>query len=81
MSMPDQVQVGRGNETDMRVSDISVSRLHALIKKSAKGYYYLEDKYSKFGTLAMIKYPIKLDSNGINYIQAGRSMLEISFNE
>jgi pSer/pThr/pTyr-binding forkhead associated (FHA) protein len=30
----DEIRVGRGHDTDMRVTDISVSRLHALIKKS-----------------------------------------------
>jgi len=47
-----QVKVGRGQESDVRITDdISVSRCHAIIKKSPKGEYYLEDFNSKFGTL------------------------------
>jgi pSer/pThr/pTyr-binding forkhead associated (FHA) protein len=42
---------GRGNEADVRVTDISVSRLHASVFKSAQGYFYLCDNKSKFGTL------------------------------
>ena len=56
----DELRVGRGHDTDMRVTDISVSRLHAYIRKSAKGYFYLEDNHSKFGTLALIKAPIMI---------------------
>eukprot|EP00347_Sterkiella_histriomuscorum_P019654 403340796 len=43
-------KVGRAYETDMRVPDISVSRLHAqIILKNDQ--FYLEDLESKFGTL------------------------------
>jgi pSer/pThr/pTyr-binding forkhead associated (FHA) protein len=42
---------GRGQEANVRVTDISVSRLHASVFKSAQGYYYLCDNKSKFGTL------------------------------
>ena len=68
MKFTDEVKVGRGHDTDMRVTDISVSRLHALIKKSVKGDYYIEDNHSKFGTLALAKSPIMLLSHEINYI-------------
>lgn len=54
----DEIKIGRGHDTDMRVTDISVSRIHALVKKSPKGFYYIEDNNSKFGTLALIKRPI-----------------------
>lgn len=43
--------IGRGQEANVRVTDISVSRLHASIFKSAYGYFYLCDNKSKFGTL------------------------------
>lgn len=47
----EEVKMGRGNDADVRVHDISVSRFHCLIKKTAKGYFYIEDNHSKFGTL------------------------------
>lgn len=78
MVATDEVKIGRGHDTDMRVTDISVSRLHALIKKSQKGYFYIEDNHSKFGTLALVKSPIQMIPTEVNYIQAGRTMLEIS---
>ena len=58
--MPDTVKtnfkLGRGHESDVRVSDISVSRCHALIKYNHQnGRFYLEDNLSKFGTLVLAK--------------------------
>lgn len=35
-----EIKIGRGHDTDVRVTDISVSRLHAFIKKSKNGRYY-----------------------------------------
>jgi pSer/pThr/pTyr-binding forkhead associated (FHA) protein len=46
------IKVGRGHETDIRVTDISVSRFHARINRSlTTGEYFVEDNKSKFGTL------------------------------
>jgi pSer/pThr/pTyr-binding forkhead associated (FHA) protein len=42
--MKDNVKIGRGNENDLRLNDISVSRLHAWIKRDPKdGSFYIED--------------------------------------
>ncbi len=56
-----QAKIGRGHDVDVRITDISVSRLHALIKRTAKGYFYIQDNHSKFGSLALIKSPISLN--------------------
>ena len=47
----------------MRVSDISVSRCHAILKYDAERThnYYLEDNLSKFGTLVLAEQPIELE--------------------
>lgn len=52
--------MGRGHDADVRVTDISVSRFHAIVKKTQKGYFYLEDNHSKFGTLALVRNPVQL---------------------
>lgn len=55
-------KLGRGHESDVRVSDISVSRCHAILKYDLNEHsYYLEDNLSKFGTLVLAKDPIELD--------------------
>ena len=46
-----QFKFGRGHDSDVRVSDISVSRCHAFLKYSNDHNFYLEDNFSKFGTL------------------------------
>lgn len=46
-------KMGRGHEADIRISDISVSRTHAILKY-VNGGFYLEDNMSKFGTLVRI---------------------------
>lgn len=50
-----EFKLGRGHESDLRVSDISVSRCHAILKYDATESfnYYLEDNLSKFGTLIL----------------------------
>lgn len=43
MSFKEVIRIGRGHDSDVRIGDISVSRLHALIKKSQFNNFYLED--------------------------------------
>lgn len=49
----EMVRLGRGHESDVRISDISVSRCHAMIKFK-NGRFMLEDNNSKFGTLIRV---------------------------
>jgi pSer/pThr/pTyr-binding forkhead associated (FHA) protein len=55
-----KIFLGRGNDAQVRISDISVSRLHAFIVRGSDSYYYLFDNESKFGTLAAIKKPLRI---------------------
>ena len=57
----DKIKLGRGHDTDVRIHDISVSRLHAFIKRDEFGRYYIEDNNSKFGTLIQIQAPLHLN--------------------
>lgn len=46
--------IGRGNDADIRVTDISVSRAHAkFVYKDRK--FFVEDTRSKFGTLILCR--------------------------
>ena len=71
------IMIGRGNHSDVKVNDISVSRKHAFIYITKDGLY-LEDNSSKFGTLVQIKRPILLDTSSTLTVQTGRTLLEIS---
>lgn len=55
------IKIGRGTDNDLRVQDISVSRVHAFIKKDIRdGSFYLQDNSSKFGTLVQVQHPVHL---------------------
>lgn len=70
----ESVLLGRGHDSDIRISDISVSRLHARIKFH-KENFYLEDYNSKFGTLVQVENTELKDSEQVS-LQCGRSLLE-----
>lgn len=68
------VRLGRGHDSDVRISDISVSRNHALVRYD-QGRLFLEDNESKFGTLMQVKRPIALDAESSFSVQCGRTVL------
>ena len=72
-------KLGRGHESDVRVSDISVSRCHALVKYNEQnGRFYLEDNLSKFGTLVLAKGQIELEPEMTKAVQIGRSVISFT---
>ena len=76
-----QFKMGRGHESDLRVSDISVSRCHAILKYDAAGTnkFYLEDNLSKFGTLVLASNGLaELDLDRTKAIQIGRSVISFT---
>ena len=48
------INIGRANECELSISEISVSRFHCIIHKD-DGDLFLEDNISKFGTLILIQ--------------------------
>lgn len=75
------IYIGRGHDAHVRVTDISVSRVHALIVKSAQGFYYLMDNESKFGTLALVSQPLELKPNTRTQVQISRTLLTLEVRE
>jgi len=68
--------LGRGHESDVRISDISVSRSHAKIYMKNKKFF-LEDTGSKFGTLALAKEDLEIKEHP-QILQIGRTLLSTS---
>ena len=74
------VKIGRGHDCDVRVSDVSISRLHASLRLEDDGVY-LRDEKSKFGTLIAVGpsicIPKSSSDDEIRFlsVQAGRSVL------
>lgn len=71
-------KLGRGHDADIKISDISVSRVHAQISMTQKGFT-LEDNASKFGTLILLpSVPKEIDpTNGLS-VQIGRTILSFT---
>ncbi len=76
ISMHDKkdIRIGRGHESDIRISDISVSRLHAYIHYR-DGKFILEDNESKFGTLVQMNSSMSVCDSRQLSVQVGRTVL------
>lgn len=69
---------GRGHDCDLKINDISVSRIHAAIKIN-KGKAYILDNSSKFGTLVLKKSDTVFDENLNNIsLQNGRTIMKFT---
>lgn len=71
------VKIGRANDCDTRIIDISVSRHHSMIRKEIdnsqsgpnKTQIWICDDNSKFGTLLHHSKPVQLKLNQPQYVQ------------
>ena len=71
------INVGRGRNSDLLLSDISVSRLHCKITKE-RNKVFIYDNNSKFGTLILLQNQLlRIHPNLSLYLQIGRSYFEI----
>lgn len=71
------IKMGRSNDADVRITDISVSRSHAFLRLY-NGGFYIEDNSSKFGTLIQIPENFNVFPNKQLALQIGKTFL--SFN-
>jgi hypothetical protein len=75
----DRIRLGRGHESDIRLSDISVSRFHGFITRDKNGKFVLKDNDSKFGTLILMQHPkMPILTNNTLLIQTGRMIASFS---
>ena len=71
-----KIFVGRGHDSNVIFSDISVSRTHCIFTLEGKKVF-IQDNDSTFGTLVLIQSPkIKLVENLPLYIQIGRTFFQ-----
>jgi pSer/pThr/pTyr-binding forkhead associated (FHA) protein len=70
-----KITFGRGQEADIRISDISVSRMHGAISLVNENKIFLQDLGSKFGTLVLLQKRILIGNKKIS-LQIGRSYIE-----
>jgi len=75
-------RVGRAQNVEVRINDISVSRHHSTFSLLEDGTIALTDNNSKFGTHTLIRQPIEIPllKSGYNetvYLQIGRAVLAL----
>jgi hypothetical protein len=70
------ITIGRENSNDIIERDISISRKHALLRFNKEdGKISIQNWEGKFGTLVLVKKPIKVSDKPI-YLQVGRTYIE-----
>jgi len=74
-----KIRLGRGHDSDVLLSDVSVSRIHCLLSIENKNVF-IEDNNSKFGTLILIQVPsIQIIENLPLYFQVGRTFFNCRY--
>lgn len=68
--------MGRAQQNELRIHDISISRNHAEINISKDNELYIKDVKSKFGTLVLVKSPelVPEKSETVSVYQIGRTV-------
>ena len=74
------IKVGRAQQAEVRITDISVSRHHStLTLNDMDGSISVSDNFSKFGTLKLVKKPFVVrDEFSPLYFQVGRAVIILS---
>jgi hypothetical protein len=72
-----ELKMGRGHESEIRISDISASRCHASVRLVG-GKFYIDDENSKFGTLVQVKRPLSLELMEEVTVQIGRTVMTLT---
>ena len=73
------IKIGRSHESDLRITDVTVSRMHCQITKTNENELLLEDSNSKFGSLVYLQIKkLKIFPFVILPIQIGRTFLQFS---
>jgi hypothetical protein len=73
------VRFGRGHESDVRISDISVSRLHAQLSYDGS-QFFLKDNSSKFGSLLQVTGSLDVNPGQTFVLQIGRTVITFNAN-
>ncbi|KAK9171176.1 Zinc finger,RING/FYVE/FHA/SMAD/PHD-type domain containing protein [Cryptosporidium meleagridis] len=80
MAEKKDLKLGRGHESDVRISDVSISRYHATIRYRNDNFM-LEDHDSKFGTLVSVRRPQAIDNCHNLALQVGRTVVNLRLSE
>lgn len=74
----DEVAIGRRLGTHVRISDVTISRLHWFLKIVNGDEIWIQDLNSRFGSLALVTETLKLElTDETLCLQVGRSFFKI----
>ena len=71
------ISIGRGQDSDMRLTDVTVSRIHSMLLRTKENKIIIKDIGSKFGTLILLQAKKVLITNKILAIQIGKLFLNL----
>lgn len=80
MAEKKDLKLGRGHESDVRISDVSISRYHATIRYRNDNFM-LEDNDSKFGTLVSVRRPQAVVNFQNLALQVGRTVVNLRLSD
>ena len=72
------ITIGRGQDCDLRLTDVTVSRIHCILLRTKDNKIMLKDVGSKFGTLILLQAKKILITNKILAIQIGKIYLNLN---
>ena len=73
----DKITIGRSQSSDLKISDVTISRIHSVLLRTKDNKILIKDACSKFGTLILIKKKKILINDKILSIQKGKVLLNL----
>lgn len=73
----DKITIGRSQNSDMKISDVTISRIHSILLRTKDNKILIKDACSKFGTLILLQSKKMLVNDKILSIQKGKILLNL----
>ena len=73
----DKITIGRSQSSDLKISDVTISRIHSVLLRTKDNKILIKDACSKFGTLILLQSKKILINDKILSIQKGKVLFNI----
>lgn len=73
------ITIGRSQNCDMKIADVTISRIHSILLRTKDNKLMIKDDNSKFGTLILLQAKNILINEKILSIQIGKMLLNMHF--
>ena len=71
------ITIGRSQSSDMKIADVTISRIHSILLRTRDNKLMIKDANSKFGTLILLQAKNIFINNKILSIQIGKILLNM----